>query len=660
MAKDGEISVQSLLDTLVDLGNASVASAEKVKTPFEQAIGTTVSLFQSFWKEVQTIFAGVGGQGTDAATKLINVFNTLLKEVLFPIGRVLAKIAALFVDVVSTGVSAATDLIVGFRGVSSAIAQAVSNIINMIPGLRTVVGLARGLVNAVIKPKSSDWNDMAWPEGVPKPGSPGMIGRITAPSQFEAGGKAGAKGPKPPEDRTKSLLADLQATIAIGDAEDRIRDLLFQGRDIAAARAELDKTTYDIDRDRIKQLEQGNYLSEKDAINKIAAARTANAVAATEDKIREIQQQRFKEELQAQEAVRNAIKPFTELRKQQEAQAQYAKTYFRLVTEGMLPAEAERIANFEQLAIQQTAAVAEQIRLTEGAILEAKARGASTVELDKQLKVYKDQQKAIADQVTAGPGAGLTPEQRAAEAVAQLRGELNALGDPVNAAVAGANAIGSAFQQAFQGLATGTMTAQEALASFFKSVGESFVAMAAEIIAKQLTLITLQLVLKSLGVVTGGGGGSGSGGGISDIGNWQQYAFDGPGVPFTPPAAFAEGGFVTSPTRAVVGEGNEPEYIIPASKMRTAMSRYASGARGSAVIPAGGDNGEMMGNGESAAPGTIDVRYTVERINSVDYVTADQFQAGMRQAAAQGAAQGEQRTLRRLQNSASTRRRLGV
>jgi hypothetical protein len=50
----------------------------------------------------------------------------------------------------------------------------------------------------------------------------------------------------------------------------------------------------------------------------------------------------------------------------------------------------------------------------------------------------------------------------------------------------------------------------------------------------------------------------------------------------------------------------------------------------------------------------------VERINSVDYVTADQFRAGMAQAAQQGATQGEQRTLRRLQQSRATRSRLGM
>lgn len=122
--------------------------------------------------------------------------------------------------------------------------------------------------------------------------------------------------------------------------------------------------------------------------------------------------------------------------------------------------------------------------------------------------------------------------------------------------------------------------------------------------------------------------------------------------------AFANGGVVTKPTMGLIGEGGEAEYVIPASKMSAAMSRYGAGARGSAVIPgkgAAGGGGTTSGGGSS-----IDVRYTVERINSVDYVTADQFQRGMQQAARQGAEQGERRALGRLQNSPATRRRVGV
>jgi hypothetical protein len=50
-------------------------------------------------------------------------------------------------------------------------------------------------------------------------------------------------------------------------------------------------------------------------------------------------------------------------------------------------------------------------------------------------------------------------------------------------------------------------------------------------------------------------------------------------------AHFATGGYVTKPTDAMVGEGGEPEYIIPASKMQDAMKRYAEGKRGNGVIP---------------------------------------------------------------------------
>jgi len=360
----------------------------------------------------------------------------------------------------------------------------------------------------------------------------------------------------------------------------------------------------------------------------------------------------------------DAAQPFVELRREQELQLTASQSYLRLVMEGILPAEAERIVNFERLVAQQLQYNADQIKavetqivLTEATITEAQARGAAVDKLKEQLDVLKEQRAVIEGQAAQGPGEGPTDAQRAADALAQVREELNQLADPINAAVTGANAIGSAFSQAFQGIATGTMTAQEALSNFFKSIGEAFVSMAAEIIAKQLVMITLQTILKALGAVPGGGGGSG--GGISDIGNWQQYAFDGPGVPFTPPAAFAEGGFVTGPTRALIGEGGEPEYVIPQSKMSAAMSRYSRGARGESVIPSSGTSTESAG-GTAVATAPIDVRYSVERINQVDYVTADQFQAGMRQAAQQGARQGEQLAIRRLQQSASTRNRVGI
>jgi tape measure domain-containing protein len=222
-----------------------------------------------------------------------------------------------------------------------------------------------------------------------------------------------------------------------------------------------------------------------------------------------------------------------------------------------------------------------------------------------------------------------------------------------NQVAAGATAIGNAFANSFKGVITGSKTAQEALADMMASVAEHFLDMAAQIIAQQIAMIIYGTIMKALNITTPGGGGA-------QMSNTQYFnPTTGLGVA-GPNFGLAEGGYVSGPTNALVGEGGEPEYVIPESKMRESMARYSRGARGSAVIPengAGGTNGE---GGGAAVAAPIDVRYTVERINSVDYVTADQFQTGMRQAADQGAKQGEQRALLTLRQNTSQRRRIGI
>ena len=121
----------------------------------------------------------------------------------------------------------------------------------------------------------------------------------------------------------------------------------------------------------------------------------------------------------------------------------------------------------------------------------------------------------------------------------------------------------------------------------------------------------------------------------------------------------ASGGYIDSPEFSLVGEGGEAEYIIPESKMNDAMARYAGGARGDDVLAGGGGDVGEGGIG-GASSGVIDVTFNSHVINDVSYVTYSDFQAGVQQAAAEGAKRGEQATLRRLQTSPSTRRRVGV
>jgi hypothetical protein len=208
--------------------------------------------------------------------------------------------------------------------------------------------------------------------------------------------------------------------------------------------------------------------------------------------------------------------------------------------------------------------------------------------------------------------------------------------------------IADAVTNGLANIINGTQSAQEVFAQFLNSVAQALLDTAKQMIASYIA-IGIAKMFAGFGSNAGGGGNAATA--LATNPNVALYS--------TPLPGFAEGGFVTGPTQAVVGEGGEPEYIIPASKMSAAMKRYGGGARGSSVIPTSGDTSEA-GGAPTAMGAAIDVRYTVERINSVDYVTADQFQQGMRQAAQQGAQQGEQRTLRRLQNAPSVRRRVGI
>jgi hypothetical protein len=84
---------------------------------------------------------------------------------------------------------------------------------------------------------------------------------------------------------------------------------------------------------------------------------------------------------------------------------------------------------------------------------------------------------------------------------------------------------------------------------------------------------------------------------------------------------FAEGGYVTRPTQAVVGERGENEYVIPESKMRSSMERYARGARGESVVEG---NGSSNGMGSRTARGNTTVNVStgpVMRMGNKDYVT---------------------------------------
>jgi tape measure domain-containing protein len=217
-----------------------------------------------------------------------------------------------------------------------------------------------------------------------------------------------------------------------------------------------------------------------------------------------------------------------------------------------------------------------------------------------------------------------------------------------NQVAAGATAIGDAFSNAFVGVISGAKSAQEGLAEMMQSVAKHFLDMATKIIAEQIAMILYGTIMKALGVSMPGG---------SSPGIQQALAV----TPKTGAAATstltnflsprANGGPVSANTPYIVGERG-PELMIPSSQGRIVSNENLR----SEMDRSTATRSAMSRNSPAA---TIDVRYSVERINNVDYVTAGEFQQGMAQAAKQGAIQGEQRAMRTLKNSASTRRSVG-
>jgi hypothetical protein len=204
--------------------------------------------------------------------------------------------------------------------------------------------------------------------------------------------------------------------------------------------------------------------------------------------------------------------------------------------------------------------------------------------------------------------------------------------------------VSGAMAGAVEALVTGSKTVQEVLSEMFAQIGRAFLNMAAEIIAKQLVMIALQGILKALGGASGGSSGGFSGDALSQFNaSAAQYTF-------------AEGGYVTGPTNAVVGEGGSDEYVIPSNKMDSAMSRWNAGARGDSVVTGADPTGGMGGTAVAEAPSQINISGGVFQYNDTNYIRQDQIPSIVSQASKQG----EARAIRRLQMSPSTRRKVGI
>ena len=250
--------------------------------------------------------------------------------------------------------------------------------------------------------------------------------------------------------------------------------------------------------------------------------------------------------------------------------------------------------------------------------------------------------EALKKQIAAPETAGEIVQKR----IGALQDEITKLTNLGTIAVSVADSIGAAFSQAFEGIVSGTMTTQEALASFFQSVGDAFIQMASQIIAQQITMLILQTLLKALGAPSANA--MPFAGGPATGGTTNTFAY-GAGAPtfFSPRAG---GGPVNAATPYMVGERG-PELFVPGTNGGVMSNSDLRASMGS-------------GMGGSAGAPVLNMSFETTSIGGVEYVSRDQLEAAMaatrRQAARDGAQRGMTMTLDKLQQSPRTRSRVGL
>ena len=343
-----------------------------------------------------------------------------------------------------------------------------------------------------------------------------------------------------------------------------------------------------------------------------------------------------------QAAIDNLNAPLDEILTKQGDQVAYQREYAELIANGTLPALAEEILKIREQVAIQLKQLDTSLAVLEASKLKLEAEGKWTEELQKQLDLLKEQRGIIegkGKEAEDGATEAQSPGQRLQDAYTKVQGQLNELTDPVNQITAGAEAIGSAFGQAFKDVASGAKTAQQALADAFQGIANHFLDMASQMIAKWIEMQIIGLAQKILGAAAGAGGGGAFGEGFNPLSTTK----------LTPGGIFEGGGYTGNAPRTggLDGKGGFMAMLHPQETVvdhTRAMGRYSPGAS----------------QQQAPQPLSMDVNYNVTQINEQRYVTEDQFRAGMRQSAKDGAKAGQAMTLRTMRNSPNTRQRIGI
>ena len=189
--------------------------------------------------------------------------------------------------------------------------------------------------------------------------------------------------------------------------------------------------------------------------------------------------------------------------KNKKIQIETQKRYNDLLRKSLSDEERENILIAKRIAVRRNEADAIKRVATERSKALAEENRQRYAEAGLLDVLTEKRQGALAGAFTGGTALGtfrtdinLMPEITGGELgqkIEELRKSLEELNNPISQIIVGAERIGTAFGESFTGLINGSMSAQESLANFFRSVANHFLDMAMRMISKYVEMQVLGL-----------------------------------------------------------------------------------------------------------------------------------------------------------------------
>jgi hypothetical protein len=461
-----------------------------------------------------------------------------------------------------------------------------------------------------------------------------------------------------------------QLTTAGSQVTDRPAVPLVDAAGTGAALANLDATDAAIRKEAVTLQERLNKLQESAAVQRleeiargpIDLQQRRDAVQFAKEDLSVVQagnsnlQERLAFEAQSLVKLRIRTDRDKEILENTQLQGEDRKQLVKSLEEGLnitqqqivLDREALRLAQEKRFAVEE-ANIQSQLGVT-GAGLQAGFVGPAAGAFESEMLKSGNTEQATRL-------AELTNQLTLAQVQAQgMESSVLAIGD----------AFGTAMTSGVASLVTGTATAKEVFAQFLNSIGQALLDAAGKMIATYIAIGIAKIF-------------AGMGGGMQNAASPEAYAVGtgasigvaAKGASFANGiATFARGGtfsnsVVSSPTLFKFADGGTtrtglmgeagPEAIMPLKRGSDgSLGVQATGLREAMGRPPGGANGSPV----------LNMSFQSTTINGTEYVSRDQLEAAMaatrRQAAKEGANRGMNMTLDKIQNSPSTRSRVGI